>query len=295
MFFGVLVCAVSTVMQSAAYVFSRRFLARYRSPVKLLIYAQLWMGIFGTLSFVLTSPFSDLRFSRGAFAEMAAFAACYALAHASFFRTLKEVEASRASSLLGLKVIVVALIAALIGHVALNVGHGVAIVLTAVAGVGMNFSGVRLSGRGALFLTLSLLGFSVTDIVGAHLGKLMSGNSIMLGTVGVISLSYALLGVFALAAFTRMKFERQQFAAAFPYALLWFVAMLLLFASFGIIGVVLGTIIQAGRGVISVVLGVLIAKRGHAELEPDVSPRLWIRRAAMALLMLGAIALYMKS
>ena len=157
----------------------------------------------------------------------------------------------------------------------------------------MNCSGVRISGRGALFLTLTLLGFSTTDITGARLVELMPGQAVTVEAICVMSLAYILLGAIAAAAFVKVKFEREKLNGAFPYAALLFVAMLLLFASFGMIGVIFGSIIQAGRGIVSVVMGVFLAKRGYADIEPDVSPRLWIRRAVMALLMMTAIGIYL--
>ena len=51
MAFGLFIAAVSTVMQSAAFVFSRRFVVRFGSPVELVIYSQLWMGIMGAAAF----------------------------------------------------------------------------------------------------------------------------------------------------------------------------------------------------------------------------------------------------
>ena len=45
MFFGVSIGLVSAVMQSSAYIFSRRFGTVFHSPLKLVIYSQLLMGI----------------------------------------------------------------------------------------------------------------------------------------------------------------------------------------------------------------------------------------------------------
>ena len=289
---GVLIGTVSAAMQSAAYIFSRRFMTVFRSPVKLVIYSQLWMGLFGIAAFSASIPFTSIPRSWEFVAVMATFVIAYNAAQYCFFRMLREMEASRASSLLGLKVITLALILVLFGRTHLNLWRIVAILLTAVSGVGMNFAGVRMTRRGALFLGLTLIGFSATDIIGAKLVQLMPGRSVTLEAICVMSLAYILLGAVALTAFTKIRFERGPLKGACPYAALWFSAMLLLFASFGMIGVVFGSIIQAGRGIISVLFGVLLAKCGCIGIEPDVSVRLWVRRAVMAVLMLCAIGLY---
>ena len=306
MFFGVLIGAVSAVMQSAAYIFSRRFVTTFNSSLKLVIYSQLLMGIMGAAVFAATFPFTV--FPRGAelaeFAVVTAvFVAAYHVAFYCFFKALNEIEASRLSSLLGLKVVTIALITYPLGyllprnlstvlHTDLNVWHLAAVVLTAVSAVGMNFSGIRISRRGALYLALALLGFSTTDITGTLFVKLMPGNAMTLKAICATSLSYACLGLIAAAAFIKVKFEPAACRAALPYSFLWFTAMLLLFASFGIVGVVFGSIIQASRGVISVVFGVLLARTGYAAIEPDVPVRVWVRRAVMAAMMVAAIGLY---
>ena len=295
MFFGVVIGLVSAMMQSSAYIFSRRFVNDFRSPVKLVIYSQLLMGIMGTAVFAATFPFT--AFPRGAelwkfSAAMAVFVAAYHVAFYCFFKALNEIEASRLSSLLGLKVVSIALITYLFLHAELNLRHLLAVLLTAVSAVGMNFSGIHISRKGAFYLVLALLGFSTTDITGAIFVKAMPGDAMTLKAICATSLSYVFLGIIAAAVFLKLKFERDACRGALPYSVLWFAAMLLLFASFGIVGVVFGSIIQSSRGVFSVFLGVLLARMGYSDVEPDVPVPVWVRRAVMATIMVAAIGLY---
>ena len=306
MFVGVLIGVVSAVMQSAAYIFSRRFVTTFHSSVKLVIYSQLLMGGLGVLVFAATVPFTE--FPRGAelaefSAVMAVFVAAYHVAFYCFFKALNEIEASRLSSLLGLKVISITLITyplcrllprnlSAVLHTELNYWHLLAVVLTAVSAVGMNFSGIRISRKGGLYLLLALLGFSTTDITGTLFVKLMPGDAMTMKAICATSLSYAFLGIIAAGAFLKVKFDPAVCRGALPYSGLWFTAMLLLFASFGIVGVVFGSIIQASRGVVSVIFGILLARTGFGSLEPDVPLRIWVRRALMATLMVAAIGLY---
>ena len=292
MWFGVSIGIVSAVMQSASYIFSRRFVTTYHSSVKLVIYSQLWMGLFGAIVFAATVPFTMFPHSWKFAAVLAVFVIAYNVAFYCFFRAVNEIESSRLSSLLGLKVAVIALIMLLLHGTQLRLPHYAAVVMTAVSAVGMNFSGVRISRRGALFLALTLLGFSTTDITGTMFVKMMPGGAATRSAICVTSLSYVILGIISSAALLRMRFERATLRGALPYSALWFSAMLLLFASFGIVGVVFGSIIQASRGLISVLFGVLLARTGFVGADPDVPRRIWIRRAVMALIMIGAIGLY---
>ncbi len=295
MFFGVSIGLASAVMQSAAYIFSRRFVGEFHSSLKLVIYSQVVMGMFGLAVFAVTLPFT--AFPRGAelfrfSVAMAVFVAAYHVAFYCFFKALDEIEASRLSSLLGLKVVVIALITYPFIHAELNAMHLLAVALTAVSAVGMNFSGVRIGGRGALYLALALLGFATTDITGTIFVKAMPGEAATSKAICATSLAYVFLGIIAAAAFLKIKFEPRVCRGALPYSVLWFAAMLILFASFGIVGVVFGSIIQASRGVVSVIIGILLARTGYVAVEPDVPVRVWVRRAVMAALMVAAIGLY---
>ena len=295
MFFGVSIGIASAFMQSAAYIFSRRFVNHFHSSLKLVVYSQLLMGAFGVVVFAATFPF--VEFPRGAelwkFAPATAlFVVAYHVAFYCFFKALNEIEASRLSSLLGLKVVTIALITYPFLHAQLNLWHLAAVVLTAVSAVGMNFSGVCIGRKGALYLAFALLGFSTTDITGTIFVKAMPGDAMILKAICATSFAYMFLGIIAAAVFVKAKFEPRALKGALPYSVLWFSAMLILFASFGIVGVVFGSIIQASRGVISVILGVVLARAGYADVEPDVPVRVWVRRAVMAAVMVFAIGLY---
>ncbi len=201
MFFGVSIGLVSAVMQSASYIFSRRFITTFRSSLKLVIYSQLLMGIMGAAVFAATCPFTTFPYGaeRWKFAAaVAVFVAAYHVAFFCFFKALGEIEASRLSSLLGLKVAVIALLTYPILHAHLNGWHLAAVALTAVSAVGMNFSGIRIGRRGALYLALALLGFSTTDISGTMFVKLMPGGDMTLKAICATSLAYVLLGILSL-------------------------------------------------------------------------------------------------
>jgi hypothetical protein len=70
------------------------------------------------------------------------------------------------------------------------------------------------------------------------------------------------------------------------------VAICLLFACFGLIGVVYGNVVQSTRGIMAVGIGWIVAHIGHAHLESKVSRRVFRRRVAGAILMTAAVILY---
>ena len=82
-----------------------------------------------------------------------------------------------------------------------------------------------------------------------------------------------------------------RFFHGLPFSAIWLVAMLLLFATFAIIGVVFGNIVQSSRGIISILIGYLVAAAGHQHLEQKVAHGVLARRIAAAALLSLAIAL----
>ena len=80
---------------------------------------------------------------------------------------------------------------------------------------------------------------------------------------------------------------------ATPYALTWLLSMVFLYACFALVNVVLGNIVQSTRGLISILLAPIMARSddwGH--LEAAQSPHAVLRRALVAVVMTGAVALY---
>ncbi len=292
MWFGVTAGFVSALLQSTSYLFSRRFVLKHRNPGLLVVYSQLVMFGFGLLTLAATLPFVRVPLNGTFCMLLAVFVAASCSGYFCFFQALREIEASRLSSLLGLKIVVLAAITVAILHQPLNGLQYLAIGCSAVAAVGMNFSGGALSPRGCLFLLLTLLTYATADFVETAMILMMPGESLLLNSVAVTGVAFSVLGCVSSLAFVRLKWNRSCFIDAIPYAAAWYLAMLFLFTSFGAIGVLFGNIIQAGRGLISVLLGLLLLRFGFAGLEPRVGARAWTRRAVMAGLMLIAMTLY---
>ena len=110
MFLGIVSGLVAAFLQSGSYVCSRQFLAKYSSSWLLTVYSQLAMGLLGgiTLCFV---PLGELFSDPARFLLTLAFwIMSMVVGQYSFFRSLREIEASRLASLLGLKILILAAI-----------------------------------------------------------------------------------------------------------------------------------------------------------------------------------------
>lgn len=287
---GISIGLFSAFLQSTAYVFSRRFIVRHSSPLKLMIYGNLHLAIFSLIALCVLTPFVNFSFTLAAGVWMVVFAFCGCLGGFSFFLALRDIEASRLSSLMGLKLAVLTPLNVFFVHTLPDIWQVVSVLLSIVAAVGMNFTGGPLKLRGILYLAVTLVCYSLTDIAAAEMTKLVDGGA--LSPLYATSLAFAAMGIAPAVMFWKLKFEKECFKTAFPYAVFWFMAMILLFSSFALIGVLYGTIIQAVRGLFSVILGWILLQIGFDRLEPRVSAGAWIRRLIMALLMITAIALY---
>lgn len=287
---GIFIGLVSAFLQSTAYIFSRRFIVKHRSPLKLMIYGNLHQALFSLIALAVLTPLVNFSFSAAAGIWMVVFAFCGCLGGFAFFRALRDIEASRLSSLMGLKLAVLTPLNVFFVHTLPDIWQIISVCLSVIAAVGMNFTGGPLKLRGIFYLSVTLICYSFTDIAAAEMTKLVDGG--VLSPLYATSLAFAAMGAAPAVMLCRMKFEKECLVSAFPYAVFWFTAMILLFSSFALIGVLYGTIIQAVRGLFSVILGWILLQIGFDRLEPRVPAGAWIRRLIMALLMIGAIALY---
>jgi len=292
MFSGILIGLFSAFLQSCSYIFSRRFLLKHASPVQLVFNAQTVMMIPAGLILALLSLRVTVPWSWEMAAWLTGFAGIGVLGNFAFFRAIQEIEASRIASLMGLKLVVLAILTALFWGEVPSPLQMLAILLAAISAVGMNFTGGKLPRRGSLYLALNLFCYAVTDIAAAKLTGMIHSGSVMLDGMTATAAAFLALGIVSLPVLLLLGFSLQRFRDAAPYGLFWISAMNLLFVSFGMIGVMYGTIVQSSRGLISILLGVVLLRIGFDKLEPRVGRAAWVRRTVMALLMIAAIALY---
>jgi hypothetical protein len=220
----------------------------------------------------------------------------FLIGQAGFFAAMRYFEASRLSSLLGLKIIVLSFIFIICGG-DLNLWQMMAVLIAAAAALLLNWSGSEKSSfMGWLMLMIALVFFSLVDIVETDLVTKMqkfSGYSAFRSALAVVPLLYSVLGILTLPMlFFYGKPVKDQYKKSFPYAVLWLLSQVLLLCCYAFLKPVFGNVILATRGVFSVFAGLLLPYLGLAVLDSQIPLSLWIRRILASLLMLGAIALY---
>lgn len=290
---------IAACLMSLSYVFSKRFMLRNGSAFHLILYAQLWQGLMGIVLFCFIQGKYDFPlFAEGVFhwkniGWVVMTAALGMFGNFSFFRTLRLLEASRSSSLLGLKIILLGVICVVFLKQELNWMHWGAILLATIAAVGMNFTGGKITLQAGFWLFLTLCGYAFGDLAATKLVRMIGGEGIYpsLATTALAAIAQG-IGMCCLLTIRSVPKNRTVLADSFPYAICWFASLLFLYDCFGNLGVLFGTILQSARGLISVLIGVLLLKFGLDQYEPRVSRSAWVRRFIMAILMIGAMTLY---
>lgn len=296
---GIVFGLTAAFLMSLSYIFSKRFMLRHSSPFLLTLYAMLVQGAAGVILLAFIWDRFTWDFDCRSLLIAAGAVAGGIFGNFCFFRTLKEVEASRLSSLLGLKIATLALICMLILKQQVNGLQWVAVLMATIAAVGMNFTGGKITLKAAFWLFLTLLGYSLGDLAGTAflevflaMGK--EGTSRLVASFASVSCTVFFSAVVMAPLFLLKSVPKKltMLRDSSYYGIIWFTSLLFLFDCFSSVGVVYGSILQAARGVISVIFGAILLKLGFKDYEPRVGVSAWVRRLVMAVLMAGAMTLY---
>ena len=292
---GIICGFLAALFNSIGYLFSARFLLHHKSPFLLLILAQCGMLLVSFPFLFWLFPFGSVDHPWRIVGLTVAWVAVFMIGQGTFFTALRYFEASRLSSLLGLKIIVLALMFKFVQHGNLNVWQWLAVVLAAAAGMLFNWSGTgKTSVKGWLLVIVTLFCYSSADLLETELVLFVKGlgYSDIVSALAVTSLVYTVLGLAALPFIKCVHATGPQFRMAFPYAIIWLMSQASLFICFGNIRPVFGNVILATRGPLSVAIGAILPLLGLAALDSKISARKWVQRGVAALIMVGAIALY---
>ncbi len=290
---GVIFGVACALAHAFSYLFTRSFVkVPGRKPVELLALGHILMA---GISLVLL-PFVWMTPTAGwsaVFWPLMGATGFYLAAQGAFFVTLRHMTASRASPLLGIKLVFVALFGTLFFGAVLRPTQWLAVGVAVVAGLLLNRAGARLSLRAVFWLVLSCIGYSLSDLNIQRLIVAMDPGGSMQATIFSVVVEYSVCGLYGLLLFARLG--GIPFAAwkrALPFALSWYAAMCFLYMAISTLGVVLAIILQSLRGLLSIGLGILIVRWGMLHLEDEVSRMDRLRQAGAALLMIAAIGLY---
>ncbi|MBR2358338.1 MAG: EamA family transporter [Lentisphaeria bacterium] len=282
---------VAAFMQSCSYLGGRRFLATCGNSLQLLVSSLIICGAAAwIMAIFLLDTHKIFSWQMAGFLTM-----CnggFIAGQWGFFNAQKHIESSRIASLLGLKVLVVMLLAMIFLREKFVYMQYLAVAIAATAAMLMNWNKGKLDWNGMGFLFVALLGYAVSDLgVQQVVREISSGQPVKDGVCGFI-LSYGTMGILALMAVKPCNISRKMLKGAFMQAGCWIVSMWGLYISFGLIGASFGNVVQASRGVISLLLGIILSRFAINGLEQKQSVAVWLRKAAAALLMFGAIVLY---
>ncbi|MBR2641816.1 MAG: EamA family transporter [Lentisphaeria bacterium] len=293
MVLGIITGLIAALFQSGSYVFSRQFLAKHHSSWQLIVYSQLAMGILGGITMIfmpMGNLFQDpVRFLLTLFFWIAAMVT----GQYAFFRSLKEIEASRLASLLGLKILILAAISLIFLKGRISGMQTLAIFVSAAAAMAMNWSGGgKLSLKGCIWLFVTLVFYSLADLAETRMVWMVQSGSMIRDGVIIGGVSYFALGVCTLPALCRCPRNWRLLCSAVPFGVAWYYAMTALYMCFGLLGTVFGNVVQSSRGLFSVLIGLVLAEMGATSIESKISKAAWVRRGIAALLMMLAIFLY---
>jgi len=293
---GILFGLAAAFCQSVCYILSRFFVTREgNSSPQLFVLSHVTMGGMAVVLLPFLHSSQCPRIEAYLFPMLGA-ALFYLAGQAALFQTLRWTEASRVSPMLGLKILFLALITAAFLGQSLSVMRWSAVVLCVLAAFVLNYSGGSIPWQAVLSMLFCCLGYSLSDLsIGELVERLREMGSFRGAAYGVCA-TYVVTGAVGVALLPfvkRDRLRRRAWYAALPVSISWFLAMVCLYASFKLIGVVPGNIMQSTRGILSILLGGLIAHRGMTHIESRVAAGVLWSRVGGAVLMFGAIVLYL--
>jgi len=302
MIIGIITGLLAALCQSLSYLVTRHYVQK-RSVAgasrQLLVLGHLWMGVFSllVLPFVWHGTLADVVRVLPAVGYSGVF---YLAGQFALLIALKHTEPSRVSPLLGFKIIVLAVMASFVvqphaaGTVGLTLMQWSGVALCCIAVVALNFSGNRLRRRAIVAIAFACVVYSLSDWNITILVKQIEAFAPKtVAPFYAAALTYLLTGLIALAFLPACDFrDKLAWRDAAPWAAAWFLAMIFLYTCFGLIGPVLGNILQSSRGLISILLGSLFVHLGHLHIEPFLGRSVFLRRLAAGVLMFAAVILY---
>ncbi len=288
-----IVCGVTAAFwQDCGYVFSRLYVKRFAAPVKLLLATQLLMGAAGIA--ILPFVWQDGFWGNWSFVLPLAGSAFGSLfGQLFFFHTEEHVSPARISSLMGLRVVVLALVSGLFLGEHYDHRQIFGIVLAALSALVINYQGGgRIATRGMGWFALTLGSYCVSDLsVKYMIDRIITGNFFTSALIGMSLVNILLMGVtlpFAL----HMKLSPAELKPTLPFAGSWLVKQILLYSCYALIGPVFGNVIMSLRGPIAIILTLVLLRFGVKNLDGAAGTAVWIRRGVATLMMVAAIALY---
>lgn len=289
---------LAAFLQSCSYLVSARYVRLSgREPWTLVPPSYLLMTPAALVLATAVAPFADGPLPLAEVLKPAALATAFCLAaNICMFRLLKSVDASIASPMLGLKVPMLAALYTFGLGRPCTAAQWIAVALVLAATAALTAAGSRMSRTSWCWTLATCAVFCVADW---FIAETISASATAFPSFGPRAL-FALASIYIVSGVVAAVFlpfcppmpHGGWMRWAVPYAAVWFSGMAAFYACFALCGIVLGNIVQNTRGLISVALGWAVARAGRTEIEARVTPAVFFRRIAAAILLLAAIALY---
>jgi len=240
---GIFSGLAAAFFQDCGYVFSRLYVHAGRAASHLLVFTQLLMGLVSLVLLPFIWHTGAVR-DGGFLLPLFCCALCSMGGQYFFFEAEKDVEPARISSLMGLRVVLLAIISALFFGERYDVLQVTGIVLAAGSAVLMNRSSGKHDAAGMGALSMALLFYAVSDLSVWHLIRALETDSILKSSLLAMSFASILQALIALPGFLRMKTKRE-FVRALPFAGSWFIKQILLYLCYALLGPVFGNVVMA--------------------------------------------------
>ncbi len=290
---GILCGLVAATGQSIAYLYSRQLVHRKFSLTRLLVMSHLLMGI-ATVPIMALTWKPEFQHVGPWFWPLMGTAGFYLLGQLGLFYALRHTEASRVAPLLGLKIVILAIIATLWLELPLGVMEWSAVALTTAAAFVLNYTGGSNPPRAVAALLVTCTGYSLSDLCIVHLVEAMNvDDNLLLASVRAMAMGHVFCGLLAIPLLPWYGSRSlAEWRGVVPYSLAWLGSMVGMFAAIALVQVVLANILQSLRGILSVILGAMVARAGHHHLEAHATRSVLVRRAIAAIMMTLGVALY---
>jgi hypothetical protein len=303
----------AALFQSLSYLATRHYVQRRvgtdagggGGSRQLLVLSHVWMGLFSLVLLWAVWPRGGVPLVP-MLEPLLLMTGFYLAGQSATTFALRYAEPSRVSPLMGFKIVVLAAMATFLEQPRItgaSVPPGltplqyVAAGLAVVAALSLNYAGGALRRRAAVGVLVACVTYSLCDwnVTRTNLAvfRLVPGVSALQASLLSAGLCYVLSAGVAVALLPAWGSRRpRDWADALPFALIWFTAILFLYACFSEVGPLLGNILQSTRGLMSILLGSLLIYLGHLHIEPLSSRGVFVRRLAAGLLMFAAVSLY---
>lgn len=291
---GVIAGLWAAFFQSLSYLATRHFVHERSGGTRMLLtLSHLWMGAvcFAALPFVWPAggvPWASITL------PLFGTAFFYVVGQLGLMLSLRKAQPSQVAPMLALKLLMLAGLTLLVKHIPILRLQWAAIAACIAGTFVLNYDKRERLPRSTFLLLLATCFFySLSDWSIGYLtpafGDMASWRAITLGSL----LCYAACGLAAIP-FVPFFGSRQwaDWKGALPYSAAWLTAIFGLFASFALVGIIYGGILQSTRSVMGVALAALLTYAGHTHIEHMKSKGMFARRLAAALLMTLAVVLW---